>query len=64
MAWLEGFAQENRQQTIWLECMDTQLAAYNFYKGLGYMIFEPFILDSPKMRPEYRGMLRMKLDIS
>jgi len=63
MVWLEGFAQENGQQTIWLECMDTQLAAYKFYQKLGYSTLEPFVLESPKMKPEYRGMIRMKLDV-
>lgn len=58
--WLAKFASENSQQSIWLECMDTQLAAYNFYKKMGFATFDPFILDSPKMRSEYRGMLRMK----
>jgi len=63
MNWLQQFAQNNQQESIWLECMDTQLTAYNFYKRLGFEIFETFTLESPTMRQEYRGMVRMKLDI-
>ncbi|WP_194852573.1 GNAT family N-acetyltransferase [Nonlabens antarcticus] len=62
--WLSQEAHKNKQQYIWLECMDTRLSAYNFYKHLGFKLFEQFTLDSPKMRREYRGMLRMKLEVN
>lgn len=64
MHWLIDFSITQNQQSIWLECMDTQLAAYHFYKQLGFTIVEPFRLDSPTMRSEMRGMLLMKLDLN
>lgn len=64
MQWLIKFSSTQDQQSIWLECMDTQLAAYHFYKQLGFKTVEAFRLDSPTMRSEMRGMLRMKLNLT
>ncbi len=51
------------QHSIWLESMDTQQQALNFYTRMGYKPLEHFKLDSPNMRPEYRGMIRMLLEL-
>lgn len=64
MRWMFDFLKEQNQESIWLECMDTQLAAYHFYQQLGFKTIEPFTLDSPTMRSEMRGMLRMKLNLN
>lgn len=64
MEWLIAFSITQDQQSIWLECMDTQMAAYHFYKQLGFKTVEAFTLDSPTMRSEMRGMLRMKLNLN
>jgi len=64
MHWLIEFSITQDQQSIWLECMDSQLAAYHFYKQLGFKTVEAFTLDSPTMRSEMRGMLRMKFNLN
>jgi ribosomal protein S18 acetylase RimI-like enzyme len=64
MHWLIEFSITQDQQSIWLECMDTQMAAYHFYKQLGFTTVESFTLDSPTMRSERRGMLRMKMNLN
>ena len=63
MQWLIKFSISQDQQSIWLECMDTQLSAYNFYKHLGFKTVDTFRLDSPSMRSERRGMLLMQLPL-
>jgi|GEM_PF-387280 len=64
MCWLIAFSITQNQQSIRLECMDTQLAAFHFYKQFGFKIVEAFQLDSPTMRSEMRGMLRMELNLN
>jgi len=56
-------ARKNDQKSVWLECMDTQQPALNFYDKKGFSIVRPFKLDSPTMKEEYRGMVLMKIDL-
>jgi GNAT superfamily N-acetyltransferase len=59
MQWTEDTAKTHGQQLVWLEAMDTQQHAIDFYNRCGYRHFEDFMLDAPTMRPEKRGMVRM-----
>ena len=56
-------AAQARQKSVWLECMDTQEPAIKFYHKMGFYTERPFQLDSPSMKPEFRGMLLMKKDL-
>ncbi len=64
MDWLQMVAQHSQQEYIWLESMDTQQPAIQFYERQGFQVFEPFLLDAPNMRPERRGMLRMSREVT
>ena len=63
MEFVKSTAIKEKQDCIWLECMDTQQAAYDFYKKLDYTLKNRFVLDSPTMRVEYRGMFLMVCQI-
>lgn len=56
-------ARKSNQESIWLECMDTQEPAIHFYKKMGFFIEKSFKLDSPTMKEEFRGMLLMKINL-
>ena len=52
--WLEGKAKENNYQIIWLDAMNEQEQAFQFYEKLGYKyhshIFLPFDLMHDRVR--------------
>ena len=56
-------AKKKNQDSVWLECMDTQEPAIQFYKKMGFYVERSFRLDSPSMKEEFRGMLLMKKDL-
>lgn len=61
--WLVEHCRSCNQQSIWLECMDTQLPALHFYKKMGFEIINDFRLQFPTMVKELRGMHTMKLQL-
>jgi ribosomal protein S18 acetylase RimI-like enzyme len=56
-------ARKHNQESVWLECMDTQQPALKFYEKMGFYIEKTFKLDSPTMKEEFRGMLLMKIKL-
>lgn len=56
-------ASYHQQESVWLECMDTQQPAMNFYDKKGFKMVRPFQLDAPTMIKEYRGMLLLKKEV-
>ncbi|WP_164549900.1 GNAT family N-acetyltransferase [Nonlabens ponticola] len=63
ISWLIAYARKQNFDCIWLESMDSQQQAIQFYKKVGFEIDHAFVLDSPSMRSTYRGMYRMKLNL-
>ncbi len=59
MDWVKKQAIENGAQILWLEAMDTQQQALQFYKNLGYEISSDFRLSFKLMYEDLRGMHRM-----
>lgn len=52
-------AQAYGSEILWLEAMDTQIQALNFYKKYNFETAEPFRLTFELMYTEKRGMYRM-----
>ena len=59
MDWATREALKNNSQLLWLEAMDTQEQALQFYKNLGYQIAGDFRLTFELMHVHLRGMHRM-----
>ena len=59
MDWSKQQAIKNGSQLIWLEAMDTQEQALQFYKKLGYEISSDFRLTFELMYEHLRGMHKM-----
>ncbi|WP_054850734.1 GNAT family N-acetyltransferase [Olleya sp. ITB9] len=52
-------AKQKLSKTIWLEAMDTQTQALQFYKKMGFIITEAYALDFDLIHPNLRGMYKM-----
>ena len=61
--WMETELQEIKTSYLWLEVMDTQENAIQFYKKLGFRIVESIKFKSDLMKEEFKGMYLMKKDI-
>ena len=59
MDWTANEAVKNNSQLLWLEAMDTQEQALQFYKKLGYHISGDFRLPFELMHTHFRGMHSM-----
>ena len=59
MNWTDQYLIKNKHTRIWLEAMDSQHDAINFYKKLGFQIDGNFRLDFEIMHDHYKGMLIM-----
>jgi diamine N-acetyltransferase len=56
-------AQENERRLIWLDVIDTNHSAIEFYKKAGFSFFNKTTLDFPYFKKELRGMWRMVLKL-
>ncbi|MEL6971506.1 MAG: GNAT family N-acetyltransferase [Bacteroidota bacterium] len=54
-----GQAEKLNKQIVWLEAMDTQESAHQFYEKVGFRKSGTFRLTFERMHPHYRGMVRM-----
>ena len=52
-------ATDNLSTSIWLEAMDTQLQALNFYKKCGFKIVDSYTLEFDLILDQFRGMHKM-----
>ncbi|MGB2686011.1 MAG: GNAT family N-acetyltransferase [Olleya sp.] len=52
-------ATDNLSKSIWLEAMDTQLQALNFYKKCGFKIVDSYTLEFDLILDQFRGMHKM-----
>ncbi len=59
MNWITQQALQNGSQVLWLEAMDTQEQALQFYKKRGYIISSDFRLTFELMHSHLRGMHTM-----
>jgi len=59
MDWVTEQARQNNSQLLWLEAMDTQEQALQFYKKRGYVISSDFRLTFELMHSHLRGMHKM-----
>lgn len=64
MAFTKQFAEKRNKKVIWLKAMDTSHDAIRFYKQNGYTQCGTYLLNFEPMKPEYRGMVVMKLELS
>ena len=55
----EDRAKANQSTSIWLEAMDTQLQALNFYKKCGFKIVDSYALDFELIMDPFKGMHKM-----
>lgn len=55
----ENRAKANQSTSIWLEAMDTQLQALNFYKKCGFKIVDSYALDFELIMDPFKGMHKM-----
>ena len=56
LAWLERQAEKNKVTTIWLDAMDAQEQAFEFYKKCGYQYHSHTILNFELMHVPFRKM--------
>lgn len=61
--WMESELQETKTSYLWLEVMDTQENAIQFYEKLGFRIVDSIKFKSDLMKEEFKGMYLMKKDI-
>ncbi|MDG2195079.1 MAG: GNAT family N-acetyltransferase [Polaribacter sp.] len=59
LTWVEHTAREKGCETLWLEAMDTQEQAFEFYKKAGYVPFNRFDLDFPLLIDKHRGLTQV-----
>lgn len=57
-----AFAREKKKQLIWLKAMDSSRSV-NFYQQNGFQQSGTYILDFEQMKPEYRGMVILKMEL-
>ncbi|MCQ0111167.1 Acetyltransferase (GNAT) family protein [Zhouia amylolytica] len=57
--WVEKEFCSQQETILWLEAMDTQQAALNFYQKMEFEIVNHFKFNSEFMKDEYRGMYTM-----
>ncbi|MEN7551889.1 GNAT family N-acetyltransferase [Rapidithrix thailandica] len=57
--WVEDAFCKEHSLPLWLEVMDSQEKAINFYEKQGFVKFNRFKFSSGRMKEEYRGMYRM-----
>lgn len=60
LTFVERVGRGLEKDILWLEAMDTQTQALNFYEKNGFKPCGHFTLDYPQVRTELRGMVRMK----
>ena len=58
-----AFAQERNKRLIWLKAMDSSEAAIRFYEQNGFQKCGTYSLDYEQMKPEYRGMVVLKMEL-
>lgn len=63
LAWLEKTSKEKGFQKLWLEAMDTQEQALNFYTQLGFVKTHTKTLDFPLLHKNLRGMWVLEKEI-
>lgn len=63
MDFTKQFALNHKKKVIWLKAMDTSFDAMRFYEQNCYTKCGTYTLDFEAMKPEYRGMVIMKLDL-
>jgi GNAT superfamily N-acetyltransferase len=56
LLWLEEKAKQEEYQVIWLDAMDEQQQAFQFYKKSGYQYHSHVFLTFELMLPEFRKM--------
>tara|TARA_R110002050_G_scaffold56512_3_gene127160 strand:- start:123228 stop:123767 length:540 start_codon:yes stop_codon:yes gene_type:complete len=61
--WVESEFSDNERSIMWLEAMDTQHKAIEFYQKLGFIIVNKFRFQSEFMYENLRGMYRMSKEI-
>lgn len=52
-----------KKEIIWLGVIDTNQNAIEFYKKMGFKIYDKTTLDIPYFKEELKGMWRMKLQL-
>lgn len=63
VAFTNQFAKERNKKLIWLKAMDSSHDAIRFYEQNGYTKCGTYRLDFETMKPEYHGMVIMKLEL-
>ena len=56
LSWLEEKAHKKGYQIIWLDAMDKQIDAFEFYKKRGYLYYTHVFLSFDLMHKEVRRM--------
>ncbi|WP_397362528.1 GNAT family N-acetyltransferase [Olleya sp. R77988] len=56
---IEAFAKVNNSKSIWLEAMDTQIQALQFYKKQGFTIVQTYQLPFKLIHQKLRGIHKM-----
>ncbi|NDK56724.1 GNAT family N-acetyltransferase [Pontibacter fetidus] len=57
------FAKDRDKKVIWLKAMDSSHDAIRFYEQNGYVQCGTYRLDFERMKPDYRGMVILKLEL-
>lgn len=57
--WTEAQCRSRGDEILWLEAMDSQSQALNFYTSNGFKVCGSMRLDFEIMLPEFRGMKRL-----
>lgn len=52
-----------QKSIVWLEAMDTQVSAHQFYEKMDFRKTGNFRLTYERMHPHYRGMVRMTKEL-
>jgi ribosomal protein S18 acetylase RimI-like enzyme len=54
-------AKDLKRQKVWLGVIDTNTSAIEFYKKMGFMLYDKIQLDLPYFKEELKGMWRMTM---
>lgn len=59
MRWAEQLAREQKYSVLWLDVMNKQPQAFEFYKSLGYQYYAHCELNFEKLYKDYRTMSQL-----
>ncbi|TXK36749.1 GNAT family N-acetyltransferase [Pontibacter qinzhouensis] len=64
VAFALNYAQNMGKKMVWLKAMDSSADVIRFYERTGFRKCATFVLDTPEMKEEFRGMYVMQQELT